>query len=519
MNDIAIYFQKFNLDNGRYIFKPIDVIRGKYNIEEDNFTSVAGMFYEPIVGGSPDAEELFGYPTTTLALREKYGSNVKTDVLLEAYIKENFDFIYFGYFDIELMGLCFIRIPVDCVDNFIEEQEKKLKSKSNDNTENSISNISGPKFVFQKNALIELRNSESLESVRSKIDSILGVTNDTLVENNLKNPEIISKSKRKEKIITLKELREEVLTKIVGQDIAVDDITRSIMINQTSNNPKNKSHILVTGPTGTGKTEIVKTVCETLNLPYFEADATAYTKEGYVGKSVYSMLDGLLSTANNDIEKAQNGILVIDEIDKKIYGENSDSEFSKDMLYCLLKIMDRSKIELKDGNYFDTSNLTIILMGAFEKTYQSKLKENNNTIGFNVSKPILEKKDIILTKDDIIKDGMPSEFIGRIGDITSTVAFTQSDLINILNKSKISALKLQKEYFKDAFGVKLTSTKDYVEEVAKKAIKAKTNARELKPIVRESLKYATDELLMGKKAKTLKITRETVLDPKKYYMK
>lgn len=525
MDDIAMYFQKFNLDDGRYIFKPIDVIRGKYNAEENDFVSVTGLYYENIFGGSPDAEALFGYSTTISRLREKYDNNdnnLETDVLLGEYVKEIFQYLYVGYFDLDLKGLSFIRILFDGIDNFVEEQEKKLEAKYNDtnSAENNISNIPDPKFVFDKNALTNLRNSESLESVRNQIDEILGVAKGTVIDSDTQeHPEIIPKPKSENKIITLKELREEVLTKIIGQDTAVNDITRSVMINQTSKNPKNKSHILVTGPTGTGKTEIVKIVCETLNLPYFEADATAYTKEGYVGKSVYSMLEGLLSAANGDIAKAQNGILVIDEIDKKIYGSGSDSEFSKDMLYCLLKIMDRSRIELKDGNYFDTSNLTIILMGAFEQTYQSKLKENNPTMGFTISKPILEKRDIILTKDDIIKADMPSEFIGRIGDITSTVAFTKDDLINILTKSKISALKLQKEYFKDAFGVKLTSTKDYVEEVAKKAIKAKTNARELKPIVRESLKYATDEFLMGKKAKTLKITRETVMDPKKYYIK
>ena len=181
--------------------------------------------------------------------------------------------------------------------------------------------------------------------------------------------------------------------------------------------------------------------------------------------------------------------------------------------------MDRGKIEFKDNEYFDTSNLTIILMGAFENSYHSKLKENNNTIGFNDSKSILNQRDIVLTKDDIIKSGMPSEFLGRIGNITSTTAFSESDLVNILNNSDISALKLQKEYFKEAFGVKLTNTRDYVEEIAKKAIKAKTNARELRPLINESLKFATDEFLMGRKAKTLKLTKETVLDPKKYYIK
>lgn len=511
MEDIAIYFQKINIGDCKYILKPIDVIMGKYDIDQNSFITPSCMYYEPIVGGDPDSEDFFGYPTTISKLKEKLAkgnAEISNETILEAYVEENFDYLYIGYYDVELIGLSFIRIPYDGIDDFIESESIKLHDKES-------------KVGIDKKFLIGLKNLDSLDSVRTKIDSILKLPEDkdddvkkyTPVINNQNKEEVLEKS---EKLITLKELRKEILSKIVGQDNAVNDITRSIMINQTSKNPKNKSHILVTGPTGTGKTEIVKIICETLKLPFFEADATAYTKEGYVGKSVYSMLEGLLLATGGDIEKAQNGILVIDEIDKKIYADSNDKEFGKDMLYCLLKIMDRGKIELKDNKYFDTSNLTIILMGAFEKTYQSKLKENNNAIGFRLTEQVLDKKDMILTKDDIIKDGMPSEFIGRIGDITSTHAFRVDDLVNILNKSDISALKLQKEYFKDAFNVELINTEDYVEEIAKKAIKAKTNARELKPLIRESLKYATDEFLMGKKAKTLKLTKETVNDPRKY---
>lgn len=315
--------------------------------------------------------------------------------------------------------------------------------------------------------------------------------------------------------MTLKKLRREVLSKIVGQDDAVNDITRGIMINQTSTNPNNKSHMLVTGPTGTGKTEIVKIVCESLNLPFFEADATAYTKEGYVGKSVYSMLEGLIQAADGDIEAAQNGILVIDEIDKKVYGRAADDVGGKDVLYSLLKIMDRGNIEL-NNKFFDTSNLTIICMGAFEEFYQKKLKANNK-IGFS-DPPKDQRENIILSKGDLVKEGVPAEFLGRIGDVTSTIPFDEKTLIYLLYKSKLSALKLQKEYFKEAFDVDLISTYGYAKEIAKRALKSKTNARELKPLIRSSLKYATDEFLSGKRAKVLKINKETALDSKKYYI-
>ena len=96
------------------------------------------------------------------------------------------------------------------------------------------------------------------------------------------------------------------------------------MINEKSNNPKNKSHMMIVGPSGTGKTEMINIIAKKLNIPFFKADATAYTKEGYVGKSVYSMFNGLIDAANGDVEKAQRGLLIIDEIDKKLSTEKRD---------------------------------------------------------------------------------------------------------------------------------------------------------------------------------------------------
>lgn len=321
--------------------------------------------------------------------------------------------------------------------------------------------------------------------------------------------------------MTLKELRKEILSSIVGQDRAVNDITREIMINQTSSNPRNKSHILVTGPTGTGKTEIVRTIANIIDIPFFEADATAYTQEGYVGKSVYSMLAGLIDAADGDIQKAQNGILAIDEIDKKI---STTSEVSgRAVIQTLYKIMDRGIIEIdvgmpghRDVILFDTSNLTIILMGAFDDIYQSKLNEGKNQLGFGTTKIEVPKTEIVLTKSDLYKGGVPAEFLGRIGDVTSTNFFEIKDLVKLLTRSNISALRLQQEYFKEVFDVDLKATVGYTEEIASQAVKTKTNARELKPLVRESLKYATEEFLDGRRGKVLRLTKQTAIDPRKY---
>lgn len=514
MEDIAIYFEKINLGYDRYVFKPVNIIRGVYLERTNQFVTDYGVPCQNISCSEYyDYEDFFHCQTTIKELKEKFGSENTIESLLSEYFELCSDYCYIGYYSIKQGRLNCAVIPYDMIENIFDRD---------------IVAVNGGQIEFVEgfiDTLKDLRDSKSLKEVRSKLDQIINMDDpkfDKLSKNYLDNE--VSLKKEESKGLTLKELRKDVLSKIKGQDNAVYDITRSIMINQTSSDPRNKSHILVTGPTGTGKTEIIKIICENLNLPLFEADATAYTKEGYVGKSVYSMLSSLIDMADGDIEKAQNGILIIDEIDKKL--SSRDDVSGVDVLYSLLKIMDRGVIEVDRGGrtgltdkvMFDTSNLTIIFIGAFENLYQKKLKQNKHVIGFNSIDTQVPQNEIVVTKEDLIKEGVPSEFLGRIGDVTSTNFFKVEDLVNILTNSKISALLIQQKYFKEKFNVDLKYTSDYTYEIANKAIKTKTNARELKSLVKDSLKIATDELLSGEKIKVLKLTKETAIDNKKFYV-
>lgn len=518
MEDIAIYFEKLNLGYERYVFKPVSIIRGEYIKKTNQFVTDYGVLCENIRSASyDDYEDFFNCQTTMKELKEKFGSENTDEVLLSEYFELCLDYCYIGYYSIEQGRLNCAVIPYEMIENIFNQDIVAVQGGHV---------VFNDGFVFDIDTLKDLRDSKSLKEVRNKLDQIINMENSVFdqIPNKQMDEHGVSLKQEESKKITLKELRKDVLTKIKGQDSAVYDITRSIMINQTSSDPRNKSHILVTGPTGTGKTEIIKIICENLNLPLFEADATAYTKEGYVGKSVYSMLSSLIDAADGDIEKAQNGILIIDEIDKKL--SSRDDVSGIDVLYSLLKIMDRGVIEvdrggrtgLTDNVVFDTSNLTIIFMGAFENLYQKKLKQNKSVIGFNSINNPVPQNEIVVTKEDLIKEGIPSEFLGRIGDVTSTNFFKVEDLIDILTNSKISALLIQQKYFKEAFNVDLKYTSDYTYEIANKAIKAKTNARELRSLVKNSLKFATDELLSGEKIKVLKLTKETAADNKKYYV-
>ena len=142
--------------------------------------------------------------------------------------------------------------------------------------------------------------------------------------------------KEESKKFDLAKFRKNVLSYIVGQDEAVYDVTRTLAINYTSVNPRNKSHILIMGPSGTGKTEMINVMAKELDIPIFKADATAYTKAGYVGKDVPSMLTGLVEAAGGDLKRAQEGILIIDEIDKKS-SSSKDDVSGKAVLHSMLK--------------------------------------------------------------------------------------------------------------------------------------------------------------------------------------
>jgi ATP-dependent Clp protease ATP-binding subunit ClpX len=183
--------------------------------------------------------------------------------------------------------------------------------------------------------------------------------------------------------------------------------------------------------------------------------------------------------------------------------------------------MDRETIEVGDGNnkqpyLFDTSNLTIIFMGAFAGLYKNKEEDKKRPIGFGSTPDETKEKKITITNDDLIKYGVPPEFLGRIPIVTNTDELSIESLVEILYKSKGGAIDEEKEFCEN-LGITIKFTSGYMEEIAKTAKATNTGARNLRKLVRESLASAYDEILSGKDIKVLKLTKKTALDNKKYY--
>lgn len=265
-----------------------------------------------------------------------------------------------------------------------------------------------------------------------------------------------------------------------------------------------KSNMLMIGPTGSGKTYLVKTLAKLLNVPLAITDATSLTEAGYIGDDVESVISKLLAAADNDVEKAERGIVFIDEIDKiaKKRNTNSRDVSGESVQQGMLKLLEGSEVEVPVGatnknamvplTTINTRNILFICGGAFpeiEKIIKTRLNKKTS-IGFSADLKDKYDKDINIlqkvTVEDLREFGMIPEFIGRLPIIFSLEGLNKELLIKILKEPKNAILKqYQKLLILDE--VDLVFEEEALEAIAEKALEKKTGARALRSIIEECM--------------------------------
>ena len=530
---IVTIMDRHYLGDGNYLFSTNHAAIGEIDEKTGIFTDRYGNEYAPMANKELLFSEVpYAYSNTheLARIKESLGKDVSLTQAIAEYEFICKKMVYFIGLSEDNEVYC-MKLNLDKVKNDIadlkrnanpdnqtepksEEQIEKEEEKEEDEPDSHINqliaDVVNGKYSIKELYIIKERlmeNKEVLDQVIDTVDLQIEATENhesfsTVAANRKKEreeeeetPSVAVKPAISSKKVDINDLFNKVTKTLIAQDEPARRVIAEIARKEMDERKKREG-ILLTGPTGVGKTELMRLIAKYLNRPFHKIDSTQITVPGYTGKDIEEELWDLILECGGDVKRAEQAIIFFDEIDKKGSSRKSDVS-GQGVINLLLQFIEGATYSACENMSkplnkvnISTENMTIILGGAYTDVYKNLLEKNGVGFGSNVSsKPVYRKA----TTQDFIQYGMMTdEFMGRVTVIKLNDLDVDA-IKRVMLESDQSAIKIQQDIF-EKLGVKLTFTDGYTTTVAEGANKKKAGARGLNGIIDETTWKAFDEV-------------------------